>query len=477
MLWARILIWRILFSIFYGRPGQKLAFWVHKIVRWKNGENYAGALLFRWSRVFYPNRIAAVPDPFTVQGARFLEITRRRISGSIPSRRPRISASPSTLKEKLRIGCLNHFSGALSFGYEFAAGAPFAKHEIFYYDVPYAGQHLSRLENLPACTRFLSLSDPIGNAVESINLDNLDVLLITPYKDAFQYLDHVSTPAIVQVSSGKNFIHHERVAVAMMSEFPPSWLARESSAFCTITRSYLSLGKIYRADYIFDSRGIEAPVDLDMTSREPIIFCHGSSFKFGARGFLNAAIQLLREFPDYSLHLMSRDPWNVVAKIRQTFVSEGMAERFHYDGEFDSTRNEAGEVADPRWEICRHSLARAALALDAWPHTGGSTRFEAYLSGLPMVHMAVPENPGLGGTVSYASSHVPCLSASLGRAYDPSQYLTIARRILSDESYWTELAKDQLAIATKRKDAARWWGDFLACCDDRLGFRKARLDS
>jgi len=117
-------------------------------------------------------------------------------------------------RTRLRVGCVGRFRGLLSF--------PKALFDAFPRE---ADLHLFDLEYEGRCADYLAAVTPryvplrggdIDAAARAIDAADLDVLVNANSKrDAYDLLDRIDTPCILNFCPGSDLVHHDRVAVQM----------------------------------------------------------------------------------------------------------------------------------------------------------------------------------------------------------------------------------------------------------------------
>ena len=143
--------------------------------------------------------------------------------------------------------------------------------------------------------------------------------------------------------------------------------------------------------------------------RENLIVFHGSLYKLASYPFLSLLFELLLEDKHLEFVFMGRGDDKLLSKIFQWAKEKGVDSRVHYEGHFSPVRNNEGIIDDPGWEKLKGYLLKARLAPNPWPIGGGSARFEAYLSGAPMVHMGVRFDSEIWGKSQHTLVRASCL--------------------------------------------------------------------
>jgi hypothetical protein len=392
---------------------------------------------------------------------------RRRAGGQPPSAPPpKKKTREEPPSERWRVGLIGPFRGLLGFERRLFERAP--DHvELFVYDMEYEHSFASYLDRPGVTYRPLTdraaggpaspgANDWADRAAACINGDRLDTLLhFNPKPSAYSLMDRLDTRCVVNVCTGSELLHHERVDVQIYAQPEAGYRLEGRRLVCDVTNRPVGRHVVVPGWVMYDARGLEGETVVPWRARQPLIVCHGSLYKLNSPPFLAMLTRLLNEDASLEFVYMGRDRGNALRAIEAHFSREGAAGRAHYDGSFEPARDPDGRVAEPGWERLVGHLRRARLAPNPWPVGGGSARVEAYLLGAPTVHMALgPE----GASPSHCSLiDLPALLVRSATARGPEEYLTLCRRCLTDEAFANDVMREQRAVACHVTDATAYW--------------------
>ena len=384
--------------------------------------------------------------------SRFLWRVRR-----FSARRPPIHVKPVAAgRTRIRVGCVGRFRGLLSFPKALFDAFP-REAELHLFDLEYGGRCA---EYLAAVTpRYVPIpGSDIDMAAQAINAADLDVLLNANAKrDAYDLLDRIDTPCIVNFCPGSDILHHDRVAVQMNGQPQADYFIVGRRLFCGTTRRF------FRDDYVYPVRGYYDPRDLSFVrqpcwaERKPLIVFHGSLYKLAHEAVLGCLFTLMAADSSLAFVMMGKDSADAWARIDRAAARYGVGPRVHYEGSFDAARSSSGAVEESGWRKLRSYLADARLAPDPWPIGGASSRFEAYAMGTPSVHMAVRFDQASWGRPQPSVCEVPHMAIPQAAVTTVDEYRTVCDRCLHDEPFAEALMADQTRLARELSDPERLW--------------------
>jgi hypothetical protein len=384
-------------------------------------------------------------------------VTRLRRRGS-PIARKRAPSSSAPI----RIALVGRFVGLLGFPKELFDAGP---SDLVIADICHAGRCASYLRRHDR--QYAAFDLDRGEATPAdvarfINQADADLVLnIGSKQEAFDILDRVEAPCVANYCVGSDLLHHRRVDLQYHGQPEADYFVVNGRMFCGTSRSYVPSSHIHTIQGYIDPRGLFSRLRRPWSDREPLIVCHGSLYKFAAPGFRDVLMQILVRNAVARIVVMGKDDGGSLEAIRAAAASAGVADRVEYLGFFSAVRGDDGELPDPGWQKLVDHLQRARLAPDAFPLGGGSSRFEAYATGVPSVHLAVRFDEDAWGRPQPGTCEIPSLIASRGTARTVDEYLALCDRVLSDGVYADALADQQLALARNVGDAHRWWAEIL----------------
>lgn len=387
--------------------------------------------------------------------SRWARLSRRRAAG--------IVTTPRSARAKgdgpWRVGILGGFAGLLSFPRDLFTAVP-ADIDVHIFDLDYHGRRGRFLE--PLVRSYVAV--PSGNgqataAAAAITAADLDLLLLLgPRGDAYDVLDHVEARAIAIYCTGSDLMYHERLDYQMHGQPQADYFLRDRRMFCGITRRPVSADVVLPIEIgYYDRRGLDLSGAPPWRRREPLIVFHGSLYKAAQPAMLEGLLSLLAEDSALQFVLMGRDDGRSLREIEAAASARGVGGRVHYEGAFNSIRDDDAGVADAGWQRLIDLLSRARLAPDPFPVGGGSSRFEAYALGAPGVHLGVRFDEAAWGQRQDAACDVLFLNTTRGTAYSVDDYFRRCRQCLSDETFADQLADEQRAVAVTLVDSHAWW--------------------
>ncbi len=461
-------LWRQLFRLLDWPPTVALVAAPLHLARVLASERFANRLLAKLSYYYlrglytWPTRIRGYVN---LHFARFWWRLERHVQRArpLPSQRPR---QPAPMRP--RVGCVGELAKLTGFPPPFFAAAHDAV-ELHLFDLQYRGAHASFLERTAASYTAsplgrrsvysdLAYRDHLGRLAEAINSRQLDLLLIIFHGTLVSYLvDRVDTPCIFNLCTGSDILHHPKVSYQLHAQPESHFFVDNGRLYSTFTRSHLGDQPVLSAPLHYDLRGIDPRSARAWSLRRPLIFLHGRLYKLAARGFLAALFEIMRDDPELELVYMGADDGGAQALIEAVAARWRLDGRVRFAGEFGHLRLAEGRVEDPGWAQCRSYLQTARLAPNPWPFGGGSTRFEAYASGAPAVHLEMATAGAGGWRRDRSVVDVPQLRVESGTAGDVAEYQELCRRCLYDEQFATRLVEEQLRVVPRVSDAAAWW--------------------
>jgi len=372
----------------------------------------------------------------------------------------------------LRIGCFGAFSGALGFPVSLFEAFP-SEHALFIYDLQYNGQLALSLDGLAQQYRPVNLetataySDAVRATADRINADDLDLLLIVRRKmDAYDVLDYVMTPCIANVCTGSDVSHHPNVDFNLYSQPAADFFLSGTDLFCGFTQRPVPGRIVYPSFLYYDPR------DLDLTltppsweERRPLIVFHGSLYKLASEPFLDCLFGVMAELSDVEFVFMGRGGDDFLRRIHGSARCWGVSERVHYEGAFQPIRDDEGHITDPSWDRLVALLRSARLAPDPWPIGGASARFEAYVLGVPTVHMGLRTDAASWGQSQPALYEIPRLLVPAGTTLSVDDYRALSVRCLVDGNFANELARVQRQRVLDISVPSEYWQMTLGAFD------------
>jgi hypothetical protein len=465
-------VWRALFGLAASRLVENVAAWCLRVLRVFGGGAAAESLIARFDRLFVYSGWPIHPKGWTnIHLSSFAWRLRRRLAGAAP-----VPARAVRAGKVVRIGFAGRFSGLLFFAKELFEAAP-DRFEVFIFDIVYNGRRAEYLEPLVSDYMAADLADDYGTQLgtmsNAINKADLDVLLNVNWRaDAFDLLDRVDTPCIINYCPGSDLLHHERVTLQLHSQPQADYFVVRNRMYCGLTRSTVGRHLVRSIKGFYDRRSLPLEPGPSWSDRKPLIVFHGALYKLASRPFLDVICAILQADRALEFVFMGREDPDAMRTIRSQTAGAGVTARVHYEGQFRADRSPDGTVADPGWYRLLSFLRDARLAPDPWPIGGGCSRLEAYIMGVPSVHMAVRFDVAALGKPQHAVIELPAMLSRLGTAATPADYHALCLKCLYDGAYAGELRAEQLAIARDLTDTRRWWQDLEDSYEDWCNSRE-----
>jgi hypothetical protein len=367
----------------------------------------------------------------------------------------------------LRIGLTGCFSGLLGFPRDLFEACP-STVALHIFDIEYRGRLASYLRDI--ATGYFSIEAPEGRPdraqiaalASTINASELDVLVSINWREyGYEIIDAVTTPCIVNHTTGSDLMHHEKIDVQLYLQPQADYLLRGSRLFCCTTERLSSFGHVRQIRGLYDRRGMEISTVEPWKGREPLIVFHGSLRYLEGCEYLATIFALLHDDKAVQFVFMGKDNGRALGTVMDAATRAGVASQVHYEGVFSAMRSEDGTIVDDGWLQMLAYLQRARLKPDPWPFGGGSSRFEGYLAGTPSVHFGLRVDRASWRRRQQSVCDVPLLQVPVATARSTDEYSDLCRRCLYDEEFADGLISEQLRVAATASDPAGWWDELL----------------
>lgn len=356
--------------------------------------------------------------------------------------------SPPTAQSKVKVGVLAKFSGTLSFGINLFESVPDII-ETYAFDIPYGGSNLSAL-----CSHvhlYMGVEEDAEKA-KRINECGLDILINLDPKISHELLSRLTTPCIVNYLTGNIPLPHPKISFTAHPVEIAGYRFAHGRLYSEASGRALSNDLVFPARFLYDGRGFLASDMAKWNERENLMFVHGSLYKLASPAYLDLVCTLLRDDPSLRFAFMGKARGNDLKVIFDKAAEWNVTQQIAYLGQFDSTRDENGRIADANWELCIDMLKRARLVPQPFPYGGGSSRFESYVFGVPSISMDVGE---------FAYCNVNCLKVDAAMATDPIHYLSLARMCLYDGAFSDSLQLLQKQAVESTSSSLKFWDSLL----------------
>jgi len=318
----------------------------------------------------------------------------------------------------------------------------------------------------PYAASYHALSNDSPNEfAAAINKVQPDLLLsIVPKPIVYRMFELIDTPCIAHVCTGSDLMHHPRVAYHVFTQPEFGYGLRDGRVHCEFTNRPFGDVKGYASWLVCDARDLDRRPRRGWAEREPLIAWHGSLYKLCSGPFLDVIFDVLDRHREARVEYFGKGPQ--LTEIARRAGSRNLADRVVHRGVAGFARDERGELQLQTFAELRDTLSRARLWPDSFPIGGGSARFEAYVAGVPSVHMAPTADPPKGPYDDGSLLELPWLEARNGVAHSRDEYVEMMERCLVDQSFAESLVGAQDAVAAAVLDADAWWRHMRACYDD-----------
>jgi hypothetical protein len=456
------LFWRALYALLGSRPATAaLGLFLRG-----GGDDRLERLLDVLSRSGWPHH---EPGWRNLHANRFLMHAYQRSKGGAPRRR----RARAAVDGPLRTGVVGSFARMLGFSSSFFAAAP-DDFQLAFFDLPTRdGTTAGYLADVGEYAAFDVTPEnrrgTLGGLTRAMSEAGLDLLLVlgeTPLY--YDILDGADARCIAFVGSGMNLLYHPAVDFHLNAQREADYFVQEHRMFSGTTGRPLCGDRVFPAWMFYDTRGIDPAACTPVSDRDPLIVFHGSLYKAYSPRWLSAIFTLMQEDGALELVLMGpdfnrRSLGGPLDAIRRAAAAAGVAGRVHYDGAYAPTRGPSGAIEDPGWHRLQAHLARARLAPNPFPVGGGSSRVEAYLSGVPVPHMGVRTDPESWGRPQSGSGEIPALRVDAATAFSVNEYVAVARLALYDDAFAEEIVDAQLRVARKVTSPEAYWRQVRTC--------------
>ena len=434
-----------------------------RVVRAASNDRFVEGLLgglqqrFVWSG--WPKQL---PGWVNLHLSRFVWQLRNRLRGVTDVARAPYDPSRTS---RLRVGCIGRFSTLLGFPKELFDAFP-RSCDLVIFDIACEGSFAPYLRSVT--DEYYQLADSNARTqAKLINAADLDILLnINWRQSAYELLDLVKSPCIMNFCSGADLMHHEKVDVQLYCIPQPDYFLKDQKLFCGTTQQPLDQYFVQWKTSYYDLRHVPLDEQPGWVDREPLITFHGSLYKLASRSYLDCLFEILAADRDLSFVFMGKDNGHALSMIEDTARAWFVADRVHYEGQFSGQRNADGVVSDQGWARMVSYLRRARLACDPWPLGGASSRIEAYALGVPSISVRIRFDPEVWGKRQPVIAEATSLHTALGTVSTIDEYREAAQRCLLEERFAAALVEEQKETARKLADSVVWWRDFFDCFDE-----------
>jgi hypothetical protein len=176
----------------------------------------------------------------------------------------------------------------------------------------------------------------VNKMINAINASELDLVININYNlQSFLIIDQLDTPCIVHLCSGTDLFHHDKIAFHLHAQPQSDYFIKNGHLFSTATHSYFNNQLVFPIGAVYDTRDLLSEEAPSWKEREPLIFWHGSLYKFASAPFLEILMRLMSDDKDLYLVFAGRDDQSRkkgMKDIIPVFKKWKVTERAHYLG-------------------------------------------------------------------------------------------------------------------------------------------------
>jgi len=379
-------------------------------------------------------------------------------------------------KERLRVGFLGTFGKEANFPKEFFRDLP-QNVEVFVYDLnrtkknkKYNGvPFLKGLQNV-TCREIRNLKNYTDNDNNQeewsrlINADQLDVLVFTLGEYILRILDYLTAPVIIPMNVTSLLLPHPKCRIQMYNQPPWPYEVRDSKLWNLKTKKFLSFPAVVSWE-IYSRRATKGFEEVPWTSRECQIFFSGNLRKLNSGKFSQVLMRLMRDQEDLKLVYYGRENTYHLNSIRACFERNSILDRTLYKGSYTHEVNRNGEfIIDNKLLNAFNDLRKSKLFLNTFPISGARSCIEAYSLGVPVIHLSSSGEEWLKNQKN-VYFRLPIILTESGTAHTIDEYISKAKRVLTDESFAKTIIKEQNQLLEKLTDTDRFWRLILDIVD------------
>ncbi|MFW0696460.1 hypothetical protein ACN09X_08730 [Aliarcobacter butzleri] len=371
------------------------------------------------------------------------------------------------------------FVGAFSHNFSFPSGlfknirknSFFSNKNIFIYEFIYDNNNMSKIaseNNLEY--KMIDLNINLKGAYSRIFKDTYDYnylsrtikddkidLLIFSYESTHRYtsikLLNTLSCLCIGFNWGNTFIAHPLMKIQSKIQTPPCWKVENNKLLHSsgkIIDNYIFIKDLF----FYDKRDIVVKNNVK-EEFENIIFVHGRLSKLYQIGYLDIISTLLINNKDLKFIFMGYDDQNSLSKIYDYFTKNKLIDRIEYSGSYSQAKNKDGIIIDKNWEKCKFYLKNSALYLNPFPKGSGSSRIEAFASGLPVIDYEIDFMDC--SKRSEKAYILEPLIKKFGTGYTKEEYLNLAQKTLNDIQYRKNIINEQYKIVNDFCDEYVFW--------------------
>ena len=301
------------------------------------------------------------------------------------------------------------------------------------------------------------------NSIASkINEDELDLLIIfieTIGRFTYGKLlnEIITSTKIIVINPGNYFQVHPKIFGQGQIQLPPCWeIINGELRSCY---NYLINDYIFFPRFFFYDRIDIVIEDLGNPNFENFLFCSGRLSKIASEEYLCVVEKLLKDDSSRKFFFMGINDQDDLKFILSFFDSSSVKNQVEYLGHFFMNFNGNGKIENENWSRTKTLYKSAGVYLNPFPRGSGSSRMEAFASGLPVIDLEIDFMcPKQRHKKEYILE--PLIKKN-GTAYSNEDYYFLANKVLTDMNYRDELIKEQLELSKEFFEEKYFWNKIM----------------
>jgi len=299
---------------------------------------------------------------------------------------------------------------------------------------------------------------------KKINFDNLDILLVTVESiGRFTYgklFDEITTKTkIILTQPGNYFNIHPKINIQSQLCLPVGWKIKDKSL---VNFEGYKIDEYEFIDdlFMYDKRDIKIENTFNKKFTKNI-FVHGRLSYVYQIKYLKLIAEILKKDHERKFLFMGIDDKKCLQKIMNFFESNDLKNQVEYLGYYQMNFNEKGKIDHKNWIKTKELLKNSCVFLDPFPKGTGSSRVEAFLSGLPVIDMDIDDVLNMEN-YNKKDYNISSMIKKNGSAFSYSEYLFLAEKVFIDLNLRQKIISEQFKLAKKFVDEKTVWKRILS---------------
>lgn len=383
--------------------------------------------------------------------------------------------SKKTSNKRKRIGIIGSLSNSQLFSSSFWDNAPVSEYDIFLYEFLPSGYKTNRklekfnhkvFEGFYYTNKFDRVfkdtfdSKKLANAINQDDLVFLFVSIETlgrfTYGKLFDLLN--DTIKIMVMNAGSFPYFHPKISIQSQGQLCPLWRI-EKNKLVYWNNKFIDHYKFVDNAFTYDRRDLTIDYKVNLEHNN-CIFIHGNLNKLVDKEFLNIIAKLLKNDSARRFKFMGFKNSDLLNQILAFFDATGLTSQVEYLGDYSQKKNENGKLIDPNWKLCKDLLKSSAVFLNSFPKSAGSSRIEAFASGLPVIDLNV-DYKNLKSTKKNRDYVYRSIDKENGNTSSKQKYYELAESVFSDKILREKIITEQYKIADEYLDEGVFWDKII----------------